>query len=209
MDDALVVALFRHGITEENKRRAYLGWTDAPLSEDAVEVLEKRKFEQAPYQWLAASDLKRCMQTARLLFPDKEIDMMPEFREMNFGIWEGKVYDELAGDPQYEEWLASWCETEIPGGESAGMFNARVESGWDKVKKIMVQKKLSAAAIVTHGGVMRYLLSKLGNEERQFWDWNIPHGSGFELIWADSEAFRRGERCTLLREVPLTENPHG
>ena len=47
MDDALVVALFRHGITEENKRRAYLGWTDAPLSEDAVNrCWKKRKFEQ-------------------------------------------------------------------------------------------------------------------------------------------------------------------
>ena len=27
MDDAVVVALFRHGITEENKRNAYIGWT--------------------------------------------------------------------------------------------------------------------------------------------------------------------------------------
>ena len=38
MADSMVVALFRHGITEENKRHAYLGWTDAPLSEDAVEI---------------------------------------------------------------------------------------------------------------------------------------------------------------------------
>ena len=29
MDDAVVVALFRHGLTEENKRHAYIGWTDA------------------------------------------------------------------------------------------------------------------------------------------------------------------------------------
>ena len=35
MDDAVVVALFRHGLTEENKRKAYIGWTDSPICEDA------------------------------------------------------------------------------------------------------------------------------------------------------------------------------
>ena len=34
MDDAMVVALFRHGITEENKRKAYIGWRDAPICEE-------------------------------------------------------------------------------------------------------------------------------------------------------------------------------
>lgn len=209
MDGALVVALYRHGITEENKRRAYLGWTDAPLSKDAIEVLEKREFVKAPCQWLVSSDLKRCVQTAGLLFPNKEIYRMPELREMNFGLWEGKVHDELAGNPQYEQWLESWFEMQIPGGESAQLFNARVESGWEKVNGMIVRKRIRTTAIVTHDGVIRYLLSSLGSEKRHFWDWKIPHGSGFELIWTDWEAFRRGERCTLLREVPLTENPHG
>ncbi|MBB6447688.1 histidine phosphatase family protein [Bacillus benzoevorans] len=209
MADAVVVALYRHGITEENKRRAFLGWTDAPLSDDAIVELENRKFKAAPCQWLVSSDLQRCVQTANILFPNKEIYQIPEFREMSFGLWEGKVHDELAGNPQYEEWLESWVEMQIPGGESAQMFNARVESGWKKVNEMMVHKTIQAAAIVTHGGVIRYLLSSLANEERQFWDWKVPHGSGFELIWNDEETFRRGERCTLLREVPLTENPHG
>lgn len=209
MDDTLVVALYRHGITEKNKRRAYLGWTDAPLSTDSIRMLKKRTVSPVPCQWLFSSDLKRCMQTAELLFPKKEIHRIPELREMNFGHWEGKVHDELAGNPQYEQWLERWFDMQIPGGESARMFNARVQSGWEKVTGMIVRKNIQRAAIVTHGGVIRYLLSKIGNEERGFWDWKIPHGSGYELLWSDREAFRRGERCTLLREVPLTENPHG
>ena len=65
-------------------------------------------------------------------------------------------------------------------------------------------------AIVTHGGVIRYLLSTYGSiEKRDFWEWKVSHGNGFELVWASKDAFRRGDRCTLLREVPLTENPTG
>ena len=31
MDDTVAISLFRHGLTEANKRHAYLGWTDSPL----------------------------------------------------------------------------------------------------------------------------------------------------------------------------------
>lgn len=209
MDGAVVVALFRHGITEANKRRAFIGWTDVPLCNEAVPMLEKQKTKLTPYQWLISSDLKRCVQTAELLFPGQAIERRPEFREMHFGHWEGKVHEELAGHLPYEQWLQDWLETVIPGGESAKLFYARVEPGWKTVCRSMAEKKVSSAAIVTHAGVMRYLLTAYGNEERSFWEWKIPNGSGYEFIWQDWEAFRRGERCTLLREVPLTENPHG
>lgn len=209
MDDALVVALFRHGLTEENKRHAYLGWTDAPLCGEVVGRLSQKRFVANSYEWLVSSDLRRCLQTARLLFPNQEPYVMQEFREINFGLWEGKTYDELTGDPQYEQWLASWCTTEIPEGESSLAFDARIESGWQKVQGIMLNKNIKRTAIVSHGGVIRSLLTKLGQGERKFWDWKIPHGTGFELVWENQEAFRRGERCTLLREALLTENLPG
>jgi alpha-ribazole phosphatase len=77
------------------------------------------------------------------------------------------------------------------------------------VKGIILNKNVKRTAIVTHGGVIRSLLTKLGQEEREFWDWKISHGTGFQLVWKNKEAFRRGERCTLLREALLTENPLG
>ena len=209
MDDAMVVALFRHGITEENKRHAYIGWTDAPLCEEAFELLARRKFESSPYEWLVTSDLQRCVQTASIMFPGKKMCMMPDFREMHFGIWEGKTYAELAGDPSYEHWLNTMFKTEIPGGESSSLFDARIEAGWQKVFRMMLEREMNSMAIVTHDGVMRYLLSKLAPEKRYFWDWKIPHGNGFELLWSSKEAFRRGERCSLLQAVPLTENQAG
>jgi alpha-ribazole phosphatase len=209
MDDAVVVALFRHGLTEENKRQAYIGWTDAPICEDARLNLARQMFKTSPYERIVTSDLKRCLQTAQVLFPDKALQALPEFREMNFGQWEGKTYAELAGDPHYEEWISGHFSIEAPEGESFPIFADRIEKGWQKVCVLMLEERINRLGIVTHGGVIRYLLSKLGHEEQDFWEWKVPHGNGFELVWSSKEAFRRGERCNLLRVVPLTESQIG
>ncbi|KAA9017086.1 histidine phosphatase family protein [Niallia endozanthoxylica] len=208
MDDTVVVALFRHGLTEENKRKAYIGWTDSPVCEDVRETLKGKFPESSPYEQIVTSDLKRCLQTANLLFPDQSPLILSEFRELHFGSWEGKTYDELSGNPDYKEWLNNQYEKAPPQGESYSVFTDRIEKGWQRVLTMMDSDNIHQLAIVTHGGVIRYLLSKL-YEERDFWEWKVPHGNGFELVWSNREAFRRGERCNLLRAVPLTENQNG
>ena len=161
MDDAVVVALFRHGLTEENKRHAYIGWTDSPICEDARLVLAKQIVQPSSYERIVTSDLKRCLQTAEILFPDQSLLALSEFREMHFGRWEGKTYAELAGDPHYEEWINHHFTSEPPEGESYPIFTERVEKGWQELNELIVEERFKSLAIVTHGGVMRYLLSKL------------------------------------------------
>ena len=73
MDDGVVVALFRHGLTELNKQKSYMGWTDAPICEDARLVLAKQIVQPSPYERIVTSDLKRCLQTANILFPNQSI----------------------------------------------------------------------------------------------------------------------------------------
>lgn len=208
MDDTVVVALFRHGLTEENKRQAYIGWTDSPICEDVKEALTGKLPKPSPYEQIVTSDLKRCLQTATLLFPEQTPISFSEFRELHFGDWEGKTYAELSGDRNYEEWLNNQYEKIPPNGESYSVFSDRIEKGWQGVLTMMEKNNTHRIAIVTHGGVIRYLLSKL-YEKREFWEWKIPHGNGFELVWSSDEDFRRGERCTLLRAVPLTESRNG
>lgn len=209
MDDGVVVALFRHGLTELNKQKSYMGWTDAPICEEARIDLTNISFDSSPYEMLITSDLKRCLQTANLLFPAHEPISMREFREMNFGPWEGKTYADLAGDPQFENWTGDYTNIKVPGVESFSDFSNRIEAGWKKVSEIVSSKEVGKIALVTHGGVIRYLLSTYGSIEKEFWEWKVSHGNGFELVWTDKAAFRRGDRCTLLREVLLTENQNG
>lgn len=201
MDDTVVIALFRHGLTEANRRREYLGWTDSPLCEDIERVSEE-------YDILFSSDLGRCLVTAGRMFPNEKPQPFFEFREMNFGEWEGKTYEELQHKPEYRRWISSPLMVKPLGGELFKEFTERVDKGWDIVKEKMMDTSLNKAAIITHGGVIRALLAKWAPVEKDFWEWTVPHGQGYELVW-NRQDLRRGARCTLLREVPLTVNQNG
>ncbi|MBS4192544.1 histidine phosphatase family protein [Bacillus sp. FJAT-49705] len=201
MDDLVVMALFRHGLTEANQRHAYLGWTDSPLCEKVPRA-------SCNYEHLFSSDLGRCLETAKMMFPDSSAEMLSEFREMNFGLWEGKTYEELKDDLDYQNWLSAPFSFKPPNGESFTEFSERVEHGFLKVMERIMASTVRKAAIVTHGGVIRYLLTKYAPEKKDFWAWKVAHGQGFELVWKLDD-LRSGDRCTLLREVPLMENLNG
>ncbi|WP_261128903.1 histidine phosphatase family protein [Bacillus sp. Marseille-Q3570] len=205
MDDNLVIALFRHGITEENKRKAYLGWSDSPLSkEESASIRPIKQF----YDLHFSSDLARCIHTSRLLFPNKNAICLSEIREMNFGKWEKKTYGQLENRRDYRRWLMDPFSNSPPDGELFSTFQCRVQSGWNKIVNRMFDAGCSRSAVVTHGGVIRLLLSEFAPVQKSFWQWAVPHEIGFELIF-EKEALRRGERCILLQEVPITGKVHG
>ena len=203
MADRVVIALFRHGLTEENKRKAYLGWSDSPLCSDTMPVASIRE-----YDCYFSSDLKRCVETAKRLFPHAKPFLLKELREMNFGKWDGKTYEDLENDGLYRQWLSDPYHYCPPNGESFLQFTSRVDAGWKKVKEEILTKKRNRCALITHGGVIKYLLSAYAPEPKGLWNWHIPHHIGFELSFT-RDALRRIERCTLLQEVPLTEKGHG
>lgn len=208
MDERVVIALFRHGLTPENERGAYIGWTDVSLSENGIKGVNKTKEQINQYDAVFTSDLKRCLETADLLFPDESKTLISDFREMNFGVWEGKTYEDLQSDLLYRSWIDHFYSEKPPEGESFAEFSHRIENGFVQIIETVMEKKLSNVAIVTHGGVIRSLLMKYAPIQKDFWDWKIPHGTGYELEWS-LEELRRGNRCTSLRVVPLTESQLG
>ncbi|WP_270180076.1 histidine phosphatase family protein [Alkalihalobacillus sp. CinArs1] len=201
MDDSVVIVLLRHGVTEENRRGAYIGWTNAQLSEKATFT----QVGDENVDLVFTSDLDRCTQSVKRLFPMKDAIEMMNFRELHFGSWEGKTYAELEADERYRTWLED-PSVAPPGGESFKMFTDRIDEGFDSVVNRMSTNR--RAALVTHGGVIRYLLTKYAPAQRTFWDWTIPHGTGVKLVWKIND-LRRGERCTSLQVVHSTENPSG
>jgi alpha-ribazole phosphatase len=203
VDDRVVIALFRHGVTEENKRRAYLGWNDSPLWMKSKEISPSKS-----YEIYFSSDLQRCISTAEILFPHNIPFVLKDLREMNFGQWEGKTYDDLKENQLYRQWLSNPVTNCPPEGETFHEFTSRVMIGWDKIIQKVLSQRLQSCAVITHGGVIRYLLSTFAPEQKDFWEWQAKHDHGFELIF-NREALRRGERCTLLQEVPLTAKELG
>ncbi|USK85061.1 histidine phosphatase family protein [Peribacillus asahii] len=205
MVHSMAITLLRHGLTEANERKAYLGWTDSPLSEGGKADIQALAGCFDTYEHIISSDLPRCVTTAQLLFPTASIISDSAFREMNWGLWEGKTYEQLKEDSYYQTWLENPMKADVPEGESYPVFSERIREGWRNLNI----GKVENIVIMTHGGVVRELLARYAPEEKSFWDWQIPHAGGYELFWNDKEAWRRGERCTSLRVVPIMEKQNG
>jgi|SRR5699024_7343354 len=200
----LVISLLRHGLTVENERKAYIGWTDSPLSLNGKRELEGKNYERLTPHLLFSSPLQRCVHTAKILFPDERLHIIDELKEMNFGKWEGKTYDELKHRPAYRNWLNDIFTQPIEAGETFVQFSERITSGLQRVEKIAKKKEMNRITIITHGGVIRHILHTLYAKEKSFFDWEIPYGGGYELTWPENELKEGDERCTLLAVVPTT-----
>ncbi len=123
-------------------------------------------------------------------------------RELNFGDWEGKTYEMLKDNERYQQWLLNWETSAPPNGESGKSFGVRVESFFNGLMESCQKNRRRKILIVTHGGVIRYLLS-LCIEKLSFWEIPVNHNRGYVL----NIKFRNGGwECCSWSEVPIPEN---
>jgi len=208
MDSCIAITLLRHGVTKENLAKKYLGWSDPPITEQAYKDLTILRNQLPLYDFYMSSDLMRCKQTAEIVAPDTPGLKTEHLREIHFGDWELKTYDELCQDKSYRNWIDNPFNQQPPGGESFPLFRKRVMKAWKQLREQMERRDGKRALVVTHGGVIRLLLTKLTQSNRHFWEWQIPHGEGVILTWSKL-AWEEGLTCTSLQVVPLTEKTNG
>lgn len=187
--------LIRHLPTIGNRERKYIGWTDEPI-EKATDVSWNLSMPEIVH----GSDLLRAQETATLLFPNAIYRSDARFRECNFGDFEGKTYADLEMDKDYRNWLDD-METCAPrGGESMSAVERRVLEALAEMP--------NGAVILTHGGPIRIAMTKFSPDSRDFWSWEIPHGSAWKFEWETYDDLKEGGRCESLSEVPITAKRH-
>lgn len=176
----------RHGKTKGNEEKRYIGRTDEELSEGGRAELFEIKDRITGYgepELLYASPMRRCLQTAEILFPGKKPRMQELFRETDFGLFEGKNYQELSENALYQAWIDSNGEAPFPEGESREEVAERTLQGMKEMMEDIfaeLQKKaikeMTVAAVV-HGGTIMSVLSGLygGN----YYDYHIGNGEGY------------------------------
>lgn len=185
-----MLAFIRHGETRANAQRRYLGKTDEPLSERGIQGLlsykEQNLYPSADY--LFTSPMKRCIETAAILYPASEPVIIPEWEEMDFGRFEYKNYEELKDDESYQQWIDSGGMADFPGGESREAFIGRCESGFQRMYRMLrraqeekrIEKREPVrAAVIVHGGTIMALLSLYGIERKGYFDYQTANGRGF------------------------------
>ena len=89
--------LIRHGETDGTYQKRYCGVTDLPLNKMGIEQVENasRNLKKEKIDKVYSSDMKRTIQSANIVFKDKDIEKLSSLREMNFGIFEGLTYEEI------------------------------------------------------------------------------------------------------------------
>ena len=115
----MIIYFIRHGATAGNLEKRYIGRTDEELCTEGIERLKELR-ELVPdikgnsipsvcqgAEAVFTSPMKRCIATADILFPDKKKIIIDDFRECDFGDFEGYNYQELNGNADYQRWIDS------------------------------------------------------------------------------------------------------
>ena len=178
----MLIELIRHGETVLQKRKCYQGITDVPLSDEG-----RKKLKKAPVcpEHVYVTPLLRTKETADILFPGAGQIVVPGLSEMDFGVFEGKNFEDLKDDPLYREWVYGNCLSACPGGESRGEFTSRVTRAFSDLLDEAEKAGESRIFIVAHGGTQMAVLSSYADEKKDYYSWQLPCGSGY-LLRADS-----------------------
>ncbi len=192
------LVFIRHLQTPGNEKRQYIGITDEELSARAEERLRAGGIRYPSVQHVIASPMKRCIQTARLIYPGQEIRTEPLLRECDFGRFEGKSYEELKHEPDYIRWLETGGMTPFPEGESREHFRERCGEGVKKWIGRLILEGAESTAFVVHGGTIMAAFSQLAEEPHDFYDWQVKNGRGYAAaVW--EKDWSRGR--IILRDV--------
>ncbi|OEH84768.1 hypothetical protein BHU72_08010 [Desulfuribacillus stibiiarsenatis] len=187
------VVMVRHGETDWNLHRKYLGHTDVPLNQkgyfETAEICENLLSDLAPLNGnilIASSDLQRCLYLAKRvqerLHVKTDIIVNKSFREIDFGDWEGLTFDEI--QDKYPKQAALFLKQPnqlLFNGENLEQFSDRIVNGiqniYNDVKDI---HNINTLLIITHGGVIRVLKSLIHKgTPSDYWQYSANHGEVF------------------------------
>lgn len=187
------IIMIRHAATMGNLEKRYIGKTDEPITEEArqschaLQAAFLQLIEKEEGTWMyALSPMKRCVETFEALC-GQSVEAIggilePDFRECDFGLFEGKNYHELQKQEAYKKWIDSGGSLDFPQGESIGNFKKRcIEAFLDLVKQ--AQEDNVGICMVVHGGTIMALGERFGWPQRTYYDYQIKNLQWKSFQW--------------------------
>lgn len=184
------IVLIRHGLTEANERRLYCGATDIPLSEtgrEALRVLRSRGgYPELGECRVYTSGFLRTEETLFELFGPAEHTPVFELREMDFGAFEMRGYEDLKKDPEFLAWCEGDNEQNVaPGGESGAQMEKRVLAAFESLLK-----QDQDLLLISHGGPIAAIMASLfPGEGKNRWQWQPRNGEGYCVLVGDKNTW--------------------
>ena len=141
----MILYLIRHTSVGVPSGMCY-GQTDVPLNDSFEQEAEivKQNLNGIQPDAVFSSPLSRCTRLADFCGYNPALDK--RLMEMNFGDWEGKMWDEI----DMSVWENDWVNPTAPGGESFRLMHKRIALFFDQ----LAQEPHKTVLIFTHGGVI-------------------------------------------------------
>lgn len=155
------IYLTRHGESEWNILKRIQGHKDIPLTNRGIKQanLIANRLIHEDIDIIYSSDLKRAYDTAKII-GDKiglEPNLSKEFREINFGVWEG-LSNDIIGSEYREEihlWRKEPEKLKIKGGETLQEVQLR---SMRKLESIINTNEDKNILIVSHGVTLKTMI---------------------------------------------------
>ena len=196
----LRLALLRHSITEGNLKKRYIGVTDEPLCPEGILFLKEHYYPEAEH--IFVSPMRRCVETARLLYPRMPFHILEELAECDFGDFENKNYQELSDNPDYQKWVDSGGTLPFPNGESRESFRWRSLKGFQRVIYFCMNKGAKSAAIVTHGGNIMSIMEEYAYPRKEYYQWHVNNGCGYVIKLEEDLWKLNREEIHVMAKIP-------
>ncbi len=169
------IIFIRHGKTTGNLEKRYIGVTDEPLCDAGISELKSISYPDCDI--VISSPMKRCMQTAEIIYPNKKIIIQNDLKECDFGDFEGKNYLDLSGNPDYQRWIDSGGEMTFPNGENPSDFKKRCIAEFEKA--VLEYTENTSFAFVVHGGTIMSVFEKYAYPKGGYYDFQVENAHGF------------------------------
>lgn len=176
MPDSTTIDLLRHGRCEGGA--IYRGSTDVVLMPMGwQQMVSNSQTVWTQWQAIISSPMLRCTQFSSHVAAELGLEstIEPDFREIHFGQWEGRETDEVWATERdsVKRWMSDPYAYSPPNGELMIDFSARVENAF---KRLCQQATGKHIAVITHGGVIRLILSHiLGGSADTFNRLDVPY----------------------------------
>ena len=186
----MIIDLIRHG--EPVGGRRYRGQTDDPLSETGWRQMRSSVGDACHWSRIVTSPLQRCEAFARELAArhNLQIEAEPRFREIGFGIWEGRSAQELLEENPHclKDFYRDPVASRPQNAEFLQAFHDRVMAGW---RDMLVRHRDHDVLVVCHAGVMRMIISQvLGMPIPHMFRIEVPNAGISRIRWEPEHASR-------------------
>lgn len=173
--------MIRHGRTKGNLEKRYVGTTDEGMLSDEVNYLKAHTSAYRQVLHVYCSPMKRCRETAAVIYPQIEYTICPDFRECDFGVFEYHNYVELEGNTEYQAWIDSNGKIPFPGGEGVELFKKRCIQEFQRVLSDAWEMRYDTIACVVHGGTIMAIMEAFSIPFRAYYSWQADNLSGYDM----------------------------